>query len=163
MMLLGIILSFLASTAGVHADDGSIDTLVDRVLSEQSCGSVAGILYLISGIMLLNRLRTYRDRWGLCLPVGVLSMSVCFWLRLVDTIKSQENSIAMYTLQYLFVICAPAAFLAFTHILYVCVIMSSVIRHERVARIFVISDISTFLFKIRRSQLIAQLFPLENR
>ena len=57
-------------------------------------------------------------------------------------------------MEQLFIICAPAAFLAFNYIAYGRLILyigaeHSVVKPQKIAKIFVISDISTFLLQVR--------------
>jgi len=78
--------------------------------------------------------------------------SLGFTFRFVSKYKS--DSIALFAVEQLFIICAPAAFLAFNYIVYGRLIYylgeeHSIVKPQRVAKIFVISDISTFLIQVR--------------
>jgi len=75
-----------------------------------------------------------------------------FTLRVVANYK--PNSAPLFTIQQLLIVCSPAAFLAFNYILYGRLISHigaehSKVNPRRVAKIFVISDISTFLIQVR--------------
>jgi hypothetical protein len=61
----------------------------------------------------------------------------------------------IFVLEQLFIVCSPAAFLAFNYITYGRVISSvgedhSIINPRKVATIFVVSDVLTFLVQVRR-------------
>jgi hypothetical protein len=83
----------------------------------------------------------------------VTVMSAGFFVRI--GLLYSPDSLALFIVQQLFIITTPAAFLAFNYILYGRFIVGCVsreyswIRPERVARIFVISDITTFLVQVR--------------
>jgi RTA1 like protein len=74
-----------------------------------------------------------------------------FFVRIA--LDSSPNSVGIFTVEQLFIIVTPAAFLAFNYILYGRFIVNcvdpkySLIRPNRVARLFVCSDIITFLIQ----------------
>ena len=76
-------------------------------------------------------------------------MTVGFALRIPMTIY--PNSLPIYLCSSLFILLSPATFLAFDYILYGRFVVNciprrhSLIRPERTARYFVISDVATFL------------------
>ncbi|OJA10527.1 hypothetical protein AZE42_01695 [Rhizopogon vesiculosus] len=78
-------------------------------------------------------------------------MSIGFFMRIPVSIY--PNSLPIFMVQQLFIILPPAAYLAFNYILYGHFIVNCVDRHhswikpERVAKYFVISDITTFLIQ----------------
>lgn len=80
-------------------------------------------------------------------------MSSGFFVRI--GLDSSPNSTGIFTVQQLFIVVTPAAFLAFNYILYGRFIVECVsprhsfIRPKWVARVFVISDITTFLVQVR--------------
>jgi hypothetical protein len=109
-------------------------------------------------------------------------MSTGFFVRI--GLDSSPNSTGIFTVQQLFIVVTPAAFLAFNYILYGRFIVQCVspqhsfIRPKWVARVFVLSDITTFLVQVRscrRSMLfvfslrifrraaVAELHPLQIR
>lgn len=79
-------------------------------------------------------------------------MSAGFFVRIGQVYT--PDSLAVFIVQQLFIITTPAAFLAFNYILYGKFIVHCVsreyswIRPDRVARIFVLSDITTFLVQV---------------
>ncbi|KAG1745527.1 RTA-like protein [Suillus paluster] len=89
--------------------------------------------------------------WGLCLPIGTTFMSAGFFMRIPMTIY--PNSLPIFMIQSLFILLPPAAYLAFNYILYGRFIVNCVDRRyswmnpERVAKYFVISDVTTFLIQ----------------
>ena len=75
-----------------------------------------------------------------------------FTLRYVS--KFKPDSLALFATEQLFIVCAPAAFLAFNYIVYGRLISHigaehSILKPQKVATIFVISDVSTFLMQVR--------------
>ncbi|KDQ62159.1 hypothetical protein JAAARDRAFT_76148 [Jaapia argillacea MUCL 33604] len=84
-------------------------------------------------------------RLGHCLPAS----GIGYFIRIL--LVSNQNSLGDYVGMQLLIVCSPAAFLAFNYIVYGRFIINcvgrqySLIRPEIVARIFVISDITTFL------------------
>jgi len=78
--------------------------------------------------------------------------AVGFTIRYIS--KNHPDSNILLAIQQLFIICAPAAFLAFNYIVYGRLISSvgpqhSIVKPQKVAKIFVISDIFTFLIQVR--------------
>lgn len=56
------------------------------------------------------------DKWALCLPIGASIEALGFWLRL--PMRTSQHNEPLYTVMYMFVVLAPAAFLAFNYILF---------------------------------------------
>jgi len=137
------------------ADDSSssgklnIVQAVFHYTPSKAAAGVAGGLYLLACLALLTRLIKFRSWWGLCLPIGAFIISVGFFVRIV--LDSTPNSLGVFAIQQLFIVVTPAAFLAYNYILYGRFIVNcvnpkySLIRPNRVARLFVCSDIVTFL------------------
>lgn len=116
-----------------------------------------------------------RSWWSLCLPIGAFCMSrFCpLWmfnaltegllslrrrLCLADYFSlNDENldSLMLYILTQLVIICSPAAFLAFNYILYGRLLADNVrpeysmMRPATVSKVFIISDVSTFFLQVR--------------
>ena len=70
--------------------------------------------------------------------------------------KYNPDSIGLFAIEGLFIICTPAAFLAFNYITYGRLISyvgaeHSIVKPQKVAKAFVFSDISTFLIQVRIS------------
>jgi len=137
------------SSFGHHSSGPSLVEIVFVYVANKPAAGVAGALYFLTSLTLFIRIIKARSWWGLCLPIGALIMSAGFFVRIA--LDSSPNSMALFIVQQLFIITTPAAFLAFNYILYGRFIMNCVsreyswIRPERVARIFVASDITTFL------------------
>jgi len=118
-------------------------------MPSKPAAAVAGALYFLSSLAIFIRLVKTRTWWGLCLPIGALIMSAGFFVRIAQFYA--PDSLSVFIVQQLFIITTPAAFLAFNYILYGRFIVECVsreyswIRPDRVARIFVISDVTTFL------------------
>lgn len=79
-------------------------------------------------------------------------ISLGFGLRFLS--KYSPDSITLFAIEGLFIICAPATFLAFNYITYGRLISyvgaeHSIINPQKVAKIFVISDVFTFLLQVR--------------
>ena len=78
-------------------------------------------------------------------------MSIGFFMRIA--VATYPNSLPIFMVQQLFIILPPAAYLAFNYILYGRFIVNCVDRRhswinpEKVAKYFVISDITTFLIQ----------------
>ena len=80
--------------------------------------------------------------------------SLGFALRFLS--KYKPDSVALFAVEQLLIVCAPAAFLAFNYIVYGRLISyigaeHSIVNPQKIAKIFVISDISTFLMQVRIS------------
>lgn len=112
---------------------------------------VAGGLYSIASICLFMRLFMNKAWWGLCLPIASTFMSIGFFMRI--PMAMNPNSLAIFMVQQLLTLLPPAAYLAFNYILYGRFIVNCVerryswIKPEKVARYFVMSDITTFLIQ----------------
>lgn len=82
----------------------------------------------------------------------VSGMTVGFIIRIETTVY--PNSLPIYICAVLFILLSPTAFLAFNYILYGRFVVTcierrhSLIKPERTARYFVISDITTFLIQV---------------
>ncbi|OAX39962.1 RTA1-domain-containing protein [Rhizopogon vinicolor AM-OR11-026] len=151
------IAAFLISVVrAANGNSTSVDapTIVSAVFHydpSKVAAGVAGGLYFIASLCLFTRLFMNRAWWGLCLPIASTFMSIGFFMRIPVSIY--PNSLPIFMVQQLFIILPPAAYLAFNYILYGHFIVNCVDRHhswikpERVAKYFVISDITTFLIQ----------------
>ncbi|KAH7923424.1 RTA1-domain-containing protein [Leucogyrophana mollusca] len=154
------ILSLLASTAGAQSSANGTDptipeptivSVVFRYNPNKIVAGVAGGLYIIASVLLFIRLFANRTWWGLCLPIASTFMSIGFYMRI--PMAMYPNSLPIFMIQQLFTILPPAAYLAFNYILYGRFIVQCVdrryswIKPEKVAKYFVISDITTFLIQ----------------
>ncbi|KIJ67542.1 hypothetical protein HYDPIDRAFT_186269 [Hydnomerulius pinastri MD-312] len=138
----------LAETIGANQ---SIVSVVFDYSSSKPAAGTAGALYLIATLCLFARLFANRTWWGLCLPIASAVMMAGFFLRIPMAIH--PNTLPIFLVQQFFIFLPPAAFLAFNYIVYGRFIVTcadrrySWIRPERVARYFVISDVTTFLIQ----------------
>ncbi|TFK48540.1 hypothetical protein OE88DRAFT_540109 [Heliocybe sulcata] len=154
-----IILPLLMLAGRVLADDtDSLDVpLVYRILHywpNKVAAIIFAAVYFIVGLVISWHVARYRDWWGLCLPIGIMCMAIGYVVRFVEVLSdSLKDSLGVYIFQTFFILCAPATFLAFNYTLYGRVVVRcigrefSIIRPERVARIFVISDVTTFFLQ----------------
>lgn len=89
-------------------------------------------------------------------------MTLGFFVRIA--MDSNQNSITVYIVQQLLIVLSPALFLAFNYIAYGRLILQcvgreySLIRPEIVTRVFVISDVLTFLIQASIATLI--VYPI---
>ncbi|TFK48541.1 RTA1-domain-containing protein [Heliocybe sulcata] len=151
-----IIIPLLLFARQAQADDRntSDDPIVYIVLHyypNKAAAIIFGILYLTVGLITSWHVWRHRHWWGLYLPIGTLCMSLGYFLRFVMVLSySLEDSIGMYIVQVIFILCSPAAFLAFNYTLAGRVIVRCIgrefplIRPERFAKVFIISDLMTF-------------------
>ncbi|KIM74982.1 hypothetical protein PILCRDRAFT_827692 [Piloderma croceum F 1598] len=131
------------------SDDPTIVQIAFNYEPSKVAAGITGGLYLLAGLALFTRLIKAKSWWGLCLPIASLITCSGFFVRIA--LDSSPNSVGVFTVEQLFIIVTPAAFLAFNYILYGRFIVNcvdpkySLIRPNRVARLFVCSDIITFL------------------
>jgi len=127
-------------------------TTILRILHYVPNKPVAGIvggIYILIAAALLYRVYKMKSWWGLCLPIGAVVMGVGFFVRIVNV--SNQNSLGLYIIQQLMIVLSPAAFLAFNYILFGMFIARcvgpehSLIPAEKFGRVFVVSDVVTFL------------------
>ncbi|KAG2140297.1 RTA1 like protein-domain-containing protein [Suillus cothurnatus] len=139
------------SNSTISVEEPTIVYAVFRYDPSKAAAAVAGGLYSIASLCLFTRLFMNKAWWGLCLPIASTLMSVGFFLRI--PMAMNPNSLSILMVQQLLTLLPPAAYLAFNYILYGRFIVNCVdrryswIKPERVARYFVISDITTFLIQ----------------
>ncbi|KAG0056747.1 hypothetical protein BGZ83_003716 [Gryganskiella cystojenkinii] len=126
---------------------------------------VFGVLYLILGAMYTYHIIQHKNKWAICLPTGAFASSLGFFLRIA--LNPENLSIGLFVFQNILVICSPSAFLAFNYMLYGRLISAidpefdnykskdkmeksrySFIPPRIVGRVFVWSDITTFLIQV---------------
>jgi len=101
----------------------------------------------------------YKTWWGLCLPIGTIFEGLGFVARIFMT--EHPTSMTWVVTSQIFIVCSPAAFLAFNYILCGRLLSMRVGRHhspvrpERVSTLFVISDVSTFMIQATGSALMS--------
>lgn len=116
----------------------------------------AAVVYGIVGSALMFRTMKSKAWWALCLPIGAFFEAKGFGLRYLS--KFWPNSVAVFAIEELFIVCAPASFLAFNYIVYGRLISYvgaeySIVNPRRVALAFVISDVFTFVLQASGSAL----------
>lgn len=126
---------------------------------------VIGGLYAIQSFVFLFYIIRHKDKWALCLPLGAIASSIGYFLRL--SLDPENVSLILYVLQSMFIIATPSAFLAFNYMLYGRLLTAidpqfgpdkshskmeksrySCIPPQIVGRVFIISDITTFLIQV---------------
>jgi hypothetical protein len=152
VFLMSTVAAQTTSTTANYPSATSSPTLVQQAYAYNPSKAAAGIftgLYGITTFVIFFRLFANRTWWGFCLPIGAAFMSAGFSLRIAMTIY--PNSLPIYLCSELFILLSPAAFLAFNYILYGRFVVNciqrrhSLIRPERTAKYFIISDITTLL------------------
>lgn len=145
----------------------------DYVPNKIPAGIAAGVFFVVSLILFRHTFKM-RSWWSLCLPIGAICASnlssshmpnqlnlrlvyaLGFILRIVLSVNEANlDSLILFILTQLIIICAPAAFLAFNYILYGRLLDGrvspefSIMRPSIVSRVFIISDVTTFLLQVR--------------
>lgn len=138
--------------------------------STAAAGIAAGF-YLAFALALLFRMFTSRSWWGLVLPISAIGAtepfssdlelnltisagsSLGFIIRIL-MVQSHQDSKLFLILQTVFIACFPAGFLAFNYIVFGRLIAHcfgprfSLIRPGIVAKVFIVSDIVTFVVQV---------------
>ncbi|KAF9132981.1 hypothetical protein BGW39_010874 [Mortierella sp. 14UC] len=126
---------------------------------------VIGALYAIESAVFFYYISRHKDRWALCLPLGAIASSIGFFVR--TGLDPNNVSLMLYIVQSMFIVASPSAFLAFNYMLYGRLITAidprfgsdksqskmeksrySFIPPRIVGRVFIWSDITTFLIQI---------------
>jgi len=150
LTILWTLVSVLFFTETASASSSSTNLFIYN--PNKGAAIFAGCLYVLFGVILLSRIAQFRHWWGLCLPIGAIASGLGFFIRYIMA-KNSSTSTGLYVLEDTLIVCSPAAFLAFNYILYGRLVRScigskhSLVRPEIVGRVFVISDISTFLIQ----------------
>lgn len=123
------------------------------VPAKAPAGVAAAAFVIVSAIHFRHTFRM-KSWWSLCLPIGALLYSLGFVLRIVLAMNEENlDSLILFIVTQLTIICAPAAFLAFNYILYGRLLADrvrpeySIMRPAIVSKVFIISDVTTFLFQ----------------
>lgn len=111
---------------------------------------VAAVVYGCICVALLIKAIRSKTWWGLSLPIGALFEGLGFSLRYLS--KFSPDSVGLFAIEELLIICTPALFLAFNYVTYGRLISyagaeHSIVNSRRVATIFVVSDVFTFLLQ----------------
>lgn len=154
LIIVAVLIGVVRAASGNSTSSFEAPTLVSAVFHydpSKVAAAVAGALYSVASLCLFTRLFMNKAWWGLCLPIASTFMAVGFFMRI--PMATNPNSLPIFMVQQLFTLLPPAAFLAFNYILYGHFIVNCVdrryswIKPEKVARYFVISDITTFLIQ----------------
>lgn len=154
LVIVAFLIGAVSATSGnstISVEQPTIVSAVYKYSPSKVAAGVAGGLYFVASLCLFTRLFMNKAWWGLCLPIASTLMSVGFFMRI--PMAMNPNSLPIFMVQSLLTLLPPAAYLAFNYILYGRFIVNCVdrryswIKPERVARYFVISDITTFLIQ----------------
>ncbi|KAF9432902.1 hypothetical protein BGZ76_010166 [Entomortierella beljakovae] len=167
LVQLMFVLDFVNAQSSTNSADSTIPhEAQNSILSYQpskALNSLFGALYIILSIFYIYYVRLHRDKWAICLPVGAVFSGIGFFTRL--SLDPYNFELAKFATQQMFVVVSPSAFLAFVYLLYGRFIAAidpnfsmenksgskkqkskfSFIPPLIVGRIFIISDIITFL------------------
>ncbi|KAF9904615.1 hypothetical protein EC991_002545 [Linnemannia zychae] len=132
---------------------------------------VVGILYAILGLLFSYYVFRHKNKWALCLPIGAFACSLGFLVRL--GLDPHNLMVPLFVVQNILIIATPSAFLAFNYMLYGRFVTAidpqfssskSNLRMEKsryclippriVGRIFVVSDIATFLIQVAAGSMV---------
>jgi hypothetical protein len=117
--MLAIVTVMLIMLQGAKADVAlQPDSYLDYVPNLGGNTALAVIYTILALTLFWHTFRTGRkvDKWALCLPIGASFEAMGFWLRL--PMRTSQHNEPLYTVMYMFVVLAPAAFLAFNYILF---------------------------------------------
>ncbi|KAF8580725.1 RTA1-domain-containing protein [Ramaria rubella] len=120
-------------------------------LPSRVIGVVGLTIYFAISALIFWRLARNRDWWGLCLPIGCLCEGLGFSIRIFMGQPRFSHSLGVYVGMQSLIVLSPAAFLAFNYITYGRLIRLCIgrehswMRPEIVGRVFVISDVFTFI------------------
>ncbi|KAJ7036790.1 RTA1 like protein-domain-containing protein [Mycena alexandri] len=162
MTRLGRFLLLAAFSATVLAADGNTTASdantqpIGGYVPKKAPAVIALILYAISGAVHWFHFvtATPRQRFLLILPLGMTAMAIGFVLRLIYS--NPPFTIGKYTIMTLFILLSPCLFLATDYVLLSHLARTFdaeiadrclLIRDSRITKIFVWSDVSTFLLQ----------------
>ncbi|KAL5490532.1 hypothetical protein ACEPAI_5365 [Sanghuangporus weigelae] len=112
---------------------------------------IAGVILAVLSILIFVRLSRRKNWWGLCLPIGILLLSVGFFVRLASV--NNPTGRDLFATTQVLIITSPGAFLAFNYIVYRRLIQAfaagqsqySLMQPQILASVFIISDVVTFI------------------
>ncbi|KAF9514116.1 hypothetical protein BS47DRAFT_1343436 [Hydnum rufescens UP504] len=115
-------------------------------------GTGVGLYFLVATAMAILMVKSrYRARYMICIIIGGYCMTFGLAMRFVLAKKPDTSGI--YIVEYLFVVLSPCAFIAGNYVLlgrlatYLGTGHHLLVRPSRITRIFVTSDITTFLIQ----------------
>ncbi|KAG0250635.1 hypothetical protein DFQ27_009316 [Actinomortierella ambigua] len=129
-------------------------------------GNIAfGVVYAILGLVFSYYTYRHKNKWAICLPTAAFASSIGFFCR--TAIDTKDLNVGLFVVQNILIIATPSAFLAFNYMLYGRLITAidpqfgasgsksrmeksrySAIPPRIVSRVFIGSDITTFLIQV---------------
>ncbi|KAF9157871.1 hypothetical protein DFQ26_008241 [Actinomortierella ambigua] len=129
-------------------------------------GNIAfGVIYAILGLVFSYYTYRHKNKWAICLPTAAFASSIGFFCR--TAIDTKDLNVGLFVVQNILIIATPSAFLAFNYMLYGRLITAidpqfgasgsksrmeksrySAIPPRIVSRVFIGSDITTFLIQV---------------
>lgn len=118
------------------------------------------VAHLVRFFLERRRCTSRGHKWSLCLPIAEIFMAAGFVLRLV--LRSEQKSLGLYAVCNLFIILSPTAFIGFVYVFFSRFISAlegtslqqepkasrlSPLRSQLIGRIFIWSDVCTFLIQ----------------
>ncbi|KAJ7614828.1 RTA1 like protein-domain-containing protein [Roridomyces roridus] len=141
--------------ASTRADDNTDSKSIAGYIPSNTLTGIALAAYSLSAIILwIHWFKYGRQRYMLTLTLGMTSMAIGFVLRIA--VHAQPNSLGVFTIMDLFILLSPCAFVAVDYVLLAelassfddeVVEKTMFIRPSRIVRIFVWSDVATFLLQ----------------
>ncbi|KAF9944681.1 hypothetical protein BGZ72_002094 [Mortierella alpina] len=149
------------------SDRGDALKYVPNVAGNIACG----LIYAILGSTFAFHVYRHKNKWALCLPIAAFACSLGFFCRLA--VDPKDLLVPLFVAQNILIIATPSAFLAFNYMLYGRLISAvdpqfgadgSQSRMEKsrysfmppriVGRVFIWSDITTFLLQVTAGSII---------
>lgn len=136
---------------------------------------VFAMLYFSTSLLLFINVYSWRDWWAHCLPIGSLVSTAGYIIR-GFVLRGNPGSLPAYISQDLFIVLAPAAFLAFNYASFGRIATAiagfygtekknvnlTLINPKRMGVYFVCSDVATFLIQAWVEKIEEENIPLGN-
>ncbi|KZV81920.1 RTA1-like protein [Exidia glandulosa HHB12029] len=120
-----------------------------RYIANNTLTAISVALVLAVGLAQTFLVIRYKTRWMLAMVIGCYTFALGLALRF--GLHSQPRSHGLYIAEYLFVVLSPCAFIAAEYVLlgrlahFLRADELLLIRPQRITKVFVLSDLSTFL------------------
>jgi len=120
-----------------------------KYIASNTLTTIALTLILLSGLIQSWCMRKWGAKWMLAMVIGEFTFALGIGMRY--GLHSHPDSKGIYIIEYLFVVLSPCAFIAADYVLlsrlsqYIDCNESLLLRPSRITRVFISSDISTFL------------------
>lgn len=117
-------------------------------------------VFLLVALIELRLVWKYKTKWLVLLPISVWTFTEGFAMRLV--LRREPNSLPVFIAQSMLIILSPCAFLAVDYILlgrlahFLGTEKHLVIAPKRITKIFLFSDLATFIIQASGSGLLVQ-------